>query len=602
MPFINGCAVRDTRLRRRIATALTFSLVMCAAAAHTAAADPAPSPWVARDIGTPAIAGASTFDPVHDAFTLTGAGADIWGVADQFHFTYQQITGDVDIIARVDSVLHTDEWSKAGVMIRSSLSAGAAQAFALVSAQKGVAFQSRAQVNGTSTNIYGEAVAAPRWVRLLRAGTRVTAYSSSDGAAWKTIGSASIALGSSAYVGLAVTSHDATAATIAVVSHTKVTALSLPSPQKDVDIGPTPLAGAAKYSLGTYTVTGSGSDIWGQQDQFNFVYQALSGDVDVSARIAALQGSSSWAKAGVMIRDSLANDSRHALALISTAHGSAFQRRIDPGGFTVSTAGAAIDAPSWIRLVRTGNQFTAYTSLDGVKWTAIGTDSVPMVDTVYVGLAVTSHSDSSSAKATIDHFKLAQAAAAPNQPPVVSLTAPAGGSTFTAPANITVSAQASDPQNRLARVEFYAGTTRIGSLTAAPFSVSWKSVPAGTYALTAVASDLDGASTTSAAVTIHVVTATTTTTPTTVTFQKSADHATLVTYYLLEVFAAGANPSSATPVAAVNLSKPTPDSSGLITVNETTFFNALPRGSYIATVSAVGSGGKGRSQPVSFTR
>jgi regulation of enolase protein 1 (concanavalin A-like superfamily) len=599
MSLINGCAVYGIDLRRAI-VALAFASIISPAVVRTAAADPIPSPWVARDIGAPSIDGDSTFDAVHKAFTLTGAGVDTWGVADQFHFTYQQITGDVDIVARVDSVLHTDPWSKAGVMIRSSLSAGAAHGFALVSAQKGVAFQSRAQVNGASSNIAGGTAAAPRWVRLLRAGTRVTAFSSSDGASWKTIGSATIALGTTAYVGLAVTSHDATAPTIAVVSHTTVTPLSLPSPQKDADIGPPPVAGSAKFNSGTYTVTGSGDDIWGQEDQFNFVYQSLSGDVDISARVASLQGSSSWVKAGVMIRDSLANDSRHALALISIGHGSAFQRRIDTGGFSVNTAGASIDPPGWIRLVRSGNQFTAYTSLDGATWKAIGTDTVPMVDTVYVGLAVTSHS-TTAATASIDHFKLSQPGAAPNSPPVVSITAPATGASFTAPASIAVTAKASDPQNRLARVEFYAGATRIGSLTAAPFTVTWKSVPVGTYSLTAVASDLDGASTTSAPITVHVVSASTTT-PTTVSFQKSADHTALVSYYLLEVFAAGANPASATPVSAVNLAKPTPDSSGVITVKEATFFSALPRGSYIATVSAVGSGGKGRSQPVAFTR
>src|SRR4051812_35141013 len=207
MHLLNGCAALDIRVRRRVAVALAFAFIISAAAVHTAAADPVPSPWVAQDIGTPAIVGASTFDPVHDAFSLTGAGVDIWGVADQFHFTYQQISGDVDVVARVDSILHADPWSKAGIMIRSSLAAGAAHGFALVSAQKGTGFQSRAQVNGTSSNTAGEAAAAPRWVRLLRAGTRLTAYSSSDGASWKTIGSASIALGTAAYVGLAVTSH-----------------------------------------------------------------------------------------------------------------------------------------------------------------------------------------------------------------------------------------------------------------------------------------------------------------------------------------------------------------------------------------------------------
>jgi len=192
-----------------------------------------------------------------------------------------------------------------------------------------------------------------------------------------------------------------------------------------------------------------------------------------------------------------------------------------------------------------------------------------------------------------------QSAAPPNQLPVVSLTAPAGGATFTAPATISVTAQASDPENRLARVEFYAGATRIGSVAVAPFKATWTSAPAGTYALTAVAFDLDGGSATSAPVTVNVVASGV---PSTVSFQKSADHATLVTYYLLEVFAAGANPSTATPIAALNLGKPTPAADGSITLNESAFFSALAKGSYIATVSAVGSGGKGRSLQVSFTR
>jgi len=585
--------------RRCSALALFVAILVSGVSARVAQADPIPSPWVGRDIGSPSIAGDDSFDPTRKAFTIDAAGSDIWDTADQFHFVYQQVSGDVDIIARVDSVLAADAWSKAGVMIRSSLSAGAAHGFALVSAGKGTAFQWRAQANGPSTNLSGGTAAAPRWVRLTRAGSRVTAYSSADGGSWKTIGSATIAVGTSVYVGLAATSHTPSAATTAVVSQTSVIPLSLPSPQKDADIGPPPLPGSAGARLGTYTVTGSGNDIWDRADQFNFVYQPITGDVDISARVASLQGSSTWAKAGVMIRESLANDSRHAFALISSGRGSAFQRRIDPGGFSVNTAGPAIAPPGWVRLVRAGFQFTAYTSTDGVKWTTVGTDTVPMADTVYVGFAVTSHSASTTATATIDRFALSQGAAPPNQLPVVSLTAPAGGATFTAPATISVTAQASDPENRLARVEFYAGATRIGSVAVAPFKATWTSAPAGTYALTAVAFDLDGGSATSAPVTVNVVASGV---PSTVSFQKSADHATLVTYYLLEVFAAGANPSTATPIAALNLGKPTPAADGSITLNESAFFSALAKGSYIATVSAVGSGGKGRSLQVSFTR
>jgi hypothetical protein len=94
-----------------------------------------------------------------------------------------------------------------------------------------------------------------------------------------------------------------------------------------------------------------------------------------------------------------------------------------------------------------------------------------------------------------------------NQPPSVTLTGPSAGSTFTAPASITLSANAADVDGSIAGVDFYAGATLVGSTTATPYSVSWNNVPAGTYLLIARARDAAGATTTSATVTIHVVTA-----------------------------------------------------------------------------------------------
>ncbi|MGH9144009.1 MAG: PQQ-dependent sugar dehydrogenase, partial [Vicinamibacterales bacterium] len=76
------------RALRATTCALSVGFLLSTAAVREAHADPIPSPWVARDIGAPAIAGDSSFDPTHKAFTITGAGADIWGAADQFHFVY----------------------------------------------------------------------------------------------------------------------------------------------------------------------------------------------------------------------------------------------------------------------------------------------------------------------------------------------------------------------------------------------------------------------------------------------------------------------------------------------------------------------------------
>jgi hypothetical protein len=192
-----------------------------------------------------------------------------------------------------------------------------------------------------------------------------------------------------------------------------------------------------------------------------------------------------------------------------------------------------------------------------------------------------------------------------NLPPTVTLTAPANGSSYTAPATVTLTAAASDPENRLAKVDFYSGSTLLASDTTAPFSFPWSSVAAGTYQLRAVATDAGGASASSAiaTVTVSAPPPTTLTTPTTrrVAFTASVDHAT-VTEYLLEVFPSTANPATATAIASSDLGKPTPGSDNEIIVDRTTFLNNLSPGSYLITVASVGSGGSSRSVPVAFTR
>jgi hypothetical protein len=121
-------------------------------------------------------------------------------------------------------------------------------------------------------------------------------------------------------------------------------------------------------------------------------------------------------------------------------------------------------------------------------------------------------------------------------------------------------------------------------------------VPAGTYSFKAVAYDATGASATSSTITVTVGP------PKWVVFTASVDHATLVTKYVLKVYAAGANPATATPIATSDLGKPAPATSGDITVDRATFFSGLAVGSYIATVTSVGTAGQTQSAGVPFTR
>src|SRR6185436_13578064 len=89
-----------------------------------------PVPWTNRDIGSPALAGSVSY--ASQTFTVKGAGADVWGTADQFQFVYQPMTGNGQVTARVASLTNPNAWTKAGVMIRNQLTAGSAHAFALV--------------------------------------------------------------------------------------------------------------------------------------------------------------------------------------------------------------------------------------------------------------------------------------------------------------------------------------------------------------------------------------------------------------------------------------------------------------------------------------
>jgi hypothetical protein len=91
-----------------------------------------------------------------------------------------------------------------------------------------------------------------------------------------------------------------------------------------------------------------------------------------------------------------------------------------------------------------------------------------------------------------------------NVPPAVSLTAPAASAVFAAPATITLTANATDSDGTIAKVEFYQGTTLLGQALTAPYTYTWTGVPGDAYSLTAKATDNGNASTTSAPVAILV--------------------------------------------------------------------------------------------------
>jgi regulation of enolase protein 1 (concanavalin A-like superfamily) len=301
-------------------------------------------------------------------------------------------------------------------MIRDALTPGARHAFvfATPTAVRGIAFQRRPTAGGLTVHTGGPAAAPPAWLRLRREGNVVSAFSRpSEAAAWTLIGTQTFsALSDSVYVGFAVTSHTDGVLAEARFDNVSLNAITPPPTFQSNDVGAVGAAGRSSTDGTTYTVTGSGADVWDTVDEFHFFSREVTGDFAFSARVASVQNVDGWTKAGLMLRDGLAANARHAfvLATPTSRRGVAFQRRPATGGISVHTAGPAVAPPRWIRLVRTGNVISAYerSTSDGA-WTSIGTQTFTSLPaTVRVGFAVVSHLDGTLATATFDNVSLTQ--------------------------------------------------------------------------------------------------------------------------------------------------------------------------------------------------
>jgi len=152
---------------------------------------------------------AAFVDQGNNAFTLGASGSDIWNTADQFRFVFRSLNGNGSITARVDSVVRSNAWTKAGVMIRETLDAGSKHATVVVTPDNGVSFPYRSTPGGSSVQNNTTGLKAPYWVRITRTGNVFKAEHSANGQTWTAVGTEqTIAMATGVYVGLCLTSHD----------------------------------------------------------------------------------------------------------------------------------------------------------------------------------------------------------------------------------------------------------------------------------------------------------------------------------------------------------------------------------------------------------
>jgi len=166
--------------------------------------------------------------------------------------------------------------------------------------------------------------------------------------------------------------------------------------------------------VGTYTMTASGADIWNQADQFHFAYKTLTGVGSIEAQVLSMDNTDLWAKAGVMIRETLQPGSKFAAVYITPGNGCRFQARATTDAAAtsdtavVTPAQTAIKAPYWVKIERdVAGNFKGYYSSNGTTWIPMtwNPQSIPMSGNIYVGLALTSHNNNATCTAKFSGVK-----------------------------------------------------------------------------------------------------------------------------------------------------------------------------------------------------
>ena len=185
---------------------------------------------------------------------------------------------------------------------------------------------------------------------------------------------------------------------------------------KHKDIGNPSLKGIIKKLTNGIDITAGGADIWGTKDEFSFAYFERTGDFDIVSRIESLQAADVYTKAGLMAREDFTPSCRHIYFQVFSDNN---PRNKNNGGYEfqyhqtrdslmkaiypkTSTGRAQFPVKypnTWIRLQRTGNDFTGYYSTDGIAWKVYTTFKMELNSKVYLGLAVTSHNTGHAAAA-----------------------------------------------------------------------------------------------------------------------------------------------------------------------------------------------------------
>ena len=195
---------------------------------------------------------------------------------------------------------------------------------------------------------------------------------------------------------LTVTNYDDVTATTTTLINVSAN-ITLAAPWVNGDINVLGVPGSSSYTDGDKLATcGSGSDIQGLSDSFQFAFRTMNGDGEISARMRDMNLTGQFGgKAGLMIRESAASGSKYLILLQKRDQNPLdesvqTQLRSETNGDTAYSYVGPYAQPQWLRLKRAGNLLSAYTSIDGLAWNLVLTSTIAMQQSVLAGFAVSS--------------------------------------------------------------------------------------------------------------------------------------------------------------------------------------------------------------------
>ena len=435
--YLAGMAA--TTGKARTTTAATFNNITFGA---PTGAPPGicPSGFTCADVGIEPLQSNEIF--LNGTWTLQASGSDIWNTYDTFRFDHEPFpndpsnstNGDGTISARV--VSQTDvggPWMKSGVMLRSGTDPQAPYYGVFVTPGNGVTVQWRSTQAGSTTHALLAGTTAPVYVLASRYTDTVhnlvyySAFTSANGANFSYVPGSTVILSlpGPLVAGIATDSYNssttsaATFDNVAELPGSQPPPFICPSAWTCTDVGGALPPGQDQLtSAGVWNEIGGGGDIWGAVDRFHFVSQTLSGDGTDSAHVVWQSNTNAWAKAGPMVRASTDPGSPYYAAFVTPSNGIAVQWRSTLAGSTTQLLIPGT-VPAYLQVGRysTSNAtyYTAYTSADGINWTAVAgsTVALDMTGPLLAGFAITSHNQGTGSAVSLDAVAVAAGAPAP---------------------------------------------------------------------------------------------------------------------------------------------------------------------------------------------